>query len=336
MRSPERGRLRFALAGAGSTLDVRRCGSVVWHPVGVALRCLLVDNSTHFLEAASKLLAGQGLVVVGVASTSAEALARVPELEPDVTIVDVGLNGESGFDLAWQLAATSDGAARSTVLTSTRSESDFAELVAVTPALGFISKNELSGDAVRDFVGDRNHGHGCRHEALVYSSPDELAAGAVPFVRHGLAAGEHVLAVLKEPAWLALEQALGDEAAGVELADAVEWYRSPEHAFESYTRYVHERLALGASRIRIVAEVVWPRNPAPGEFAAWKRYEAGISEALAAIPVSFICAYDTRELDEQTIMDARRTHPILRTAAGARPSARYVPPRVFVRELEHR
>ena len=78
----------------------------------MALRCLLVDDSTHFLEAASKLLEAQGLAVVGVASTSAEALTRVRELEPDVTIVDVDLNGESGFDLAWQLAATSDGLRR--------------------------------------------------------------------------------------------------------------------------------------------------------------------------------------------------------------------------------
>ena len=97
----------------------------------MAVRCLLVDDSRHFLEVASKLLVGQGLTVAGVASTSAEALTRVRELEPDVTIVDVDLNGESGFDLAWQLAATSDGAPTRTILTSTRSESDFAELVAV-------------------------------------------------------------------------------------------------------------------------------------------------------------------------------------------------------------
>jgi DNA-binding NarL/FixJ family response regulator len=143
----------------------------------MADRCLLVDDSPHFLEAASKLLEGQGLAVVGVASTSAEALARVRELEPDVTIVDVELNGESGFDLAWQLAGTSDEAPPRTILTSTRSESDLAELVAVTPVLGFISKNELSAGAVRDFLADRNHGRGCRHEALVYSSADELATG---------------------------------------------------------------------------------------------------------------------------------------------------------------
>src|SRR5207244_12993139 len=70
------------------------------HPMEVvALRCLLVDDSRRFLEAASKLLVRQGLAVAGVASSSAEALARVRELEPDVTIVDAELNGESGFAL---------------------------------------------------------------------------------------------------------------------------------------------------------------------------------------------------------------------------------------------
>jgi len=92
----------------------------------MAIRCLLVDDSTQFLEAATRLLERQGLDVVGVASTSAEALALVQELQPDVTLVDVHLSGESGFDLAWQLAARTDRAPTSTVLTSTHSESDLA------------------------------------------------------------------------------------------------------------------------------------------------------------------------------------------------------------------
>jgi CheY-like chemotaxis protein len=68
----------------------------------MGINCFLVDDSTLFLETASELLEAQGMAVIGVATTSAEALARVPELEPDVTIVDVDLNGESGFDLVWQ------------------------------------------------------------------------------------------------------------------------------------------------------------------------------------------------------------------------------------------
>ena len=300
----------------------------------VALRCLLVDDSTHFLEAASKLLEGQGLVVVGTAATSAEALALVRELEPDVTIVDVELNGESGFDLAWQLAATSDGRTTNTILASTHSESDVAELVAVTPVLGFISKSELSADAIRDFLGDRSHGRGCRHEALVYSSTDELAAGALAFMRQGLTCGDHLLVVMREPGRIVLQQALGEDSARIEFADANAWYRSPEHAFESYTRYIDDHLERGAPRVRVVAEVLWPESSATADVAGWKRYEAGISSAMASVPVSFICAYDTEELPAGIVTDAQRTHPVLRTAEGARPSAHYVQPAAFVRSLE--
>src|SRR5712691_732288 len=300
----------------------------------MALRCLLVDDSTHFLEAASKLLEGQGVAVVGVASTIAEALVRVRELEPEVTIVDVNLNGESGFDLAWELAAISDEAPTSTILASTRSESDLAAFVAVTPVLGFISKSELSAAAIRDFLTDRNHGHGCRHEALVYSSSAELATGAVPFLQQGIERGEHLLVVLREAGQTVLEQALGRDAAQIEFADAFAWYQSPEHAFERYSGYIQDRLEDGARRVRVVAEVVWPESLRDAEVAAWKRYEAEISGAMASVPVSFICTYDTQELTAGIVTDAKRTHPILRTANGARPSAHYSQPDAFIRSLE--
>lgn len=294
-----------------------------------------MDDSVHFLDAASKLLEGQGLAVAGVATTPAEALARIRELEPDVALVDIELNGESGFDLVWQLAGTSEGPATRTILMSTHSESDFADLVAVTPVLGFISKNDLSAGVIRDVIGDGNHGHGCRHEALVYSSLDELAEASLPFIREGLAGGDHVLVVLREDRSAALRDALGIDGAKIEFADVVSWYQSPEHAFERYMSYIDEHLRVaGAPRLRVVAEVLWPQSSATAEVAAWKRYEAGISGAMASVPVSFICAYDTRELPPEVVADARRTHPVLRAADGARPSAHYAEPHEFVRRLE--
>jgi DNA-binding NarL/FixJ family response regulator len=216
------------------------------------LRCLLVDDSPHFLEAASKLLEGEGLAVVGVASTTAEALERLQEVEPDVTLVDVDLNGESGFDLAWQLAATSDGASRCTILTSTRSESDLAELVAVTPVLGFISKDELSAGAIRDLLADRNHGRGCRHEALVYSSTDELAAGALPFMQQGLTRGDHLLVVLREAGRTVLQEALGGTQPRSSSRTPLPGIRAPRMrssatATTSTTTSVAEPLACGLS-----------------------------------------------------------------------------------------
>jgi two-component system, NarL family, nitrate/nitrite response regulator NarL len=44
------------------------------------LRCLIVDDSPRFQEAARGLLEREGITAVGVASTGAEALRRVAEL----------------------------------------------------------------------------------------------------------------------------------------------------------------------------------------------------------------------------------------------------------------
>ncbi len=64
---------------------------------GIALRCLIADDNASFLEAATDLLRRQGVAVVGVASSGAEAVERVRELQPDVALVDIKLGAESGL-----------------------------------------------------------------------------------------------------------------------------------------------------------------------------------------------------------------------------------------------
>jgi DNA-binding NarL/FixJ family response regulator len=112
-----------------------------------AVRCVIVDDNPGFLEVAAIVLNRRGIAVVGVASNSAEALAFVAEQKPDVTVVDINLGSESGFELAEQPA---NGTVSSPViLTSTHSEQEFAEMIASSPALGFVPKVELSPDAIR-------------------------------------------------------------------------------------------------------------------------------------------------------------------------------------------
>ncbi|MDT5075583.1 MAG: hypothetical protein QOJ80_220, partial [Mycobacterium sp.] len=67
------------------------------------MRCVIVDDSTNFIDAARRLLEHDGILVVGVASTSAEALRCVQDLRPDVILVDVNLGEENGFELAEQI-----------------------------------------------------------------------------------------------------------------------------------------------------------------------------------------------------------------------------------------
>jgi DNA-binding NarL/FixJ family response regulator len=119
------------------------------------LRCLIVDDSPRFLEAARRLLERQGVAVVGMASNSAEALQRAGELRPDVTLLDIDLGGESGLELARRLhGQTTSQAATPVILISTHAEQDYAELIAASPAIGFLPKTTLSADAIRDLLAD--------------------------------------------------------------------------------------------------------------------------------------------------------------------------------------
>jgi CheY-like chemotaxis protein len=121
--------------------------------VGERTRCVIVDDNREFLDAATRLLEHQGISVVAVATSSAEGLRCVENLRPDVTLVDIDLGDESGFDLVERLHHNGFGADVPTILISTHDEEDFAELVAASPALGFIPKAALSGAAIRDALG---------------------------------------------------------------------------------------------------------------------------------------------------------------------------------------
>jgi len=116
------------------------------------VRCLIVDDNADFVDAARRLLERQGITVVGAASSSAEALRCFTELLPDVTLVDINLGGESGFDLVEQLDRAGSPAPSTLILISTHAAQDFAEMIATSPALGFLCKSALTSRAIRDLV----------------------------------------------------------------------------------------------------------------------------------------------------------------------------------------
>ena len=112
------------------------------------LRCLVVDDSAHFVAAATEILERQGITVVGSASDVAGALRRIRQLRPDVVLVDIHLREESGFELAEKLR----GGESAVILTSTYDEHEFSDLVSASPALGFLPKFALSSNAVRNLL----------------------------------------------------------------------------------------------------------------------------------------------------------------------------------------
>jgi len=116
------------------------------------VRCLIVDDNARFCEEARGLLVEQGIDVVGTAASSAEALRHAAVLAPDVALVDIDLGGESGLDLAHRLHGGSAEPPR-IILVSTHDESEYADLIAASPAAGFLAKNDLSAEAIRRLLG---------------------------------------------------------------------------------------------------------------------------------------------------------------------------------------
>jgi CheY-like chemotaxis protein len=116
------------------------------------MRCLIVDDSADFRDAASAMLERAGISVVGKASNSAEALRCYEDLHPDVALVDIDLGPENGFELAEQLDGAGAASNLAVILVSTYAESDLAEMIDTSPAVGFLQKFSLSPDAIRNLL----------------------------------------------------------------------------------------------------------------------------------------------------------------------------------------
>ena len=130
------------------------CGPTVHEIVAsVRLRCLVVDDSPSFREAIHDLLEAQGIEVVGGAGSAADALAQIAALAPDVVLIDIDLGGENGLALAQRVHAGACGAVPNVILMSTHDEREFADLIEATPAVGFLSKTELSAARIRRLLG---------------------------------------------------------------------------------------------------------------------------------------------------------------------------------------
>jgi CheY-like chemotaxis protein len=112
---------------------------------------VIVDDDKEFAKVAQAVLERDGVTVAGAASSCAQAIQRAEALRPDVVLIDIRLGQESGFDVARQLADSGHPAAL--IMISTHAREDYADLIAESPAMGFLPKAQLSGAAIRSILG---------------------------------------------------------------------------------------------------------------------------------------------------------------------------------------
>lgn len=111
---------------------------------------LIVDDHSGFRSSARALLEAEGFDVVGEAEDGVSALVAIDRLHPRIVLLDVQLPDIDGFEVAERLARAGDPPA--VVLVSTRGVSSYQRRLARSPVRGFISKGELSGNALSALV----------------------------------------------------------------------------------------------------------------------------------------------------------------------------------------
>ena len=111
-----------------------------------ARRVLLVDDHASFRRCASELLSSEGYDVVGEAVDGAAALGLAARVRPELVLLDIQLPDTDGFAVAERLLASHPEL--QIVLISSRDRSAYGPLIETSGALGFISKSELTGEAL--------------------------------------------------------------------------------------------------------------------------------------------------------------------------------------------
>jgi CheY-like chemotaxis protein len=83
----------------------------------------------------------------------------VTELHPDVTLVDIDLGEDSGFEVARRLVDDPDLDPGQLILISAHAGEDLADLIEASPAIGFLGKPALSALAIDRLLGAAGGGH---------------------------------------------------------------------------------------------------------------------------------------------------------------------------------
>ena len=104
------------------------------------MRVLIVDDHPIIVSGCAAMLAGEGDIDVVEARDAETGLAAFTTEKPDVTVVDIGLPGVSGFELTRRILETDPGAR--IVIFSMKDDPIFAARAIQMGAKAYVTKND--------------------------------------------------------------------------------------------------------------------------------------------------------------------------------------------------
>ena len=113
-------------------------------------RVLVVDDNEEMLSRAAAVLKS-GCVIVGTVRDGPAALKAAATLRPDVIVLDIGMAGMNGFEVAARLRES--GCAAEVVFFTVHDDEEFIAAARAVGGIGYVVKPRLAADllpAVRE------------------------------------------------------------------------------------------------------------------------------------------------------------------------------------------
>ena len=109
-------------------------------------RVLIVDDNEEMLSRAAAVLK-PGCVVVGAVKDGPSALKAAGALLPDVIVLDIGMSGMNGFEVASRLREA--GSTAEVVFFTVHDDDEFIAAARAVGGIGYVVKPRLAADLLR-------------------------------------------------------------------------------------------------------------------------------------------------------------------------------------------
>jgi signal transduction histidine kinase len=181
------------------------------------------------------------------------------------------------------------------------------------------------------------------HQSLIYESPEDRFAVAVPFIRIGLDRGEKCIWIADDGMEAVVRNAMRAQGIDVERAVATNSLvlATKEDAFLRFGAFDPDRMPAfwadataeaarqGFSALRATGETEWLLSNPPGR-DRWMEYESQLTHVLANLNSFALCQYNRLRLPAEIILNVIRTHPTVIYRGVVCRNMYHVPPDEFL------
>jgi hypothetical protein len=162
------------------------------------------------------------------------------------------------------------------------------------------------------------------HICAVFENHHQQMAVMVPFVTHGLRAGQRCVWISPPASSHTFRQALARTGADLRTLEAssqliilpdVEFYLhdgvfEPDRTMELGLTLLQDGQRSGYSTMRVTSDLSWLTGRSVDE-ERWESYEHLVTQRIEQVPVVAVCQYDHRQLSGKLVLAALHTHPIV-------------------------